>query len=72
MRLTNAHRAKRGKLALAAYVAKDELRHEPFETQIIDLLTDLLHLVTQEGERPSAMLRIACQHYDAEHAEEHA
>lgn len=44
-------------------------RTEPLETQIVDLLTDLLHLARQNGSEPEALCTTAQLHYEAEQAE---
>lgn len=43
-------RVERATVALAAYAAAAELTHEPQENVVIDLLSDLLHLIEADRE----------------------
>jgi len=58
--MTNEERAARGEEPLA-------LMHQgPTEENIIDLVTNLLHLAHQEGLDPQAILRMAEIHFEEE------
>jgi hypothetical protein len=69
----NHDRAERARVALQTYI---EARGEVFEEssiEIVDLITDLLHLTANldQGFDPiESTLRLARMHYDAESADE--
>ncbi|WP_371652888.1 MULTISPECIES: hypothetical protein [unclassified Streptomyces] len=60
--------------AVEAYVSEfptgDGEYTEPVETQISDLLTDLLHLAAAESLDPDVLIERALMHFYAEQAEE--
>ena len=62
--------AERARHALQAYVESKGERFENNSSEIIDLITDLLHLAADLDEDPIAdVLRMARMHYEAEQDE---
>lgn len=73
MTITNDERARRADRALRAYIEAKGDDFESNSTEIVDLITDLLHLTNwyDEGDDPiDSTLRLAKMHYEAEIAEE--
>ncbi len=68
--MTNEQRAERGRRALD-YYAQYKQEREDFETDAIDLMADLLHVIEdQTGTHAEDAHRMAWHHYVAERAEE--
>ena len=59
---TNETRAEEARAAVSSM----QLPHEETEANIIDLITNLLHLAHQEGLDPQAILRMAETHFEEE------
>ena len=59
--MTNAERARRASDMVQSFGWREEV-----ETDIIDLITNLLHLAHQEGLDPQAILRMAEIHFEEE------
>lgn len=60
---TNADRAERAYASLSRYDGE-------VETDIIDLMSDLLHLAREHGMDPKNVVRLAEMHFEAEEEEE--
>jgi formylmethanofuran dehydrogenase subunit E len=67
MTTTNAERAQRAETALAGYTGGDP---DDFQTTIIDLVTDLLHLAHENGFDVEPVTDMALTHFKAEWDEE--
>ena len=66
----NEDRAQRAEAALAAYQGRDA--GDTLADNIVDLVTDLLHLAHQNDIEPDYVTHLAQKHYDAEVEEEAA
>jgi hypothetical protein len=72
---TNAARAQRAQTALQHYIEAKAEAFENSSSEIVDLITDLLHLTARldEGDDPiESTLRLAQMHFDAETDEQGA
>lgn len=68
----NALRADNARAALLAYVAHkgEQYEDEPTESNLTDLLTDILHLALQEDLGVAALISRAIEHFNAEQVED--
>ena len=66
--MKNVDRAQRAEAALAAYQGRDA--GDTLADNIVDLVTDLLHLAHQNDIEPDYVTHLAQKHYDAEVEEE--
>lgn len=69
MGITNLDRAEYAQKALDNFVYNMDMESEEVETQLTDLLANLMHLCDVQGEDFSDILRIAEGHYSAEISE---
>lgn len=65
---TNADRAQRAEPALAAYQGRDA--GDTLADNIVDLVTDLMHLARLNDIEPDYVAQAAADHYTAEVEEE--
>jgi len=65
---TNADRAQRAEMALAAYQGRDA--GDTLADNIVDLVTDLMHLAHQNDIEPDYVAQRAADHYTEEVEEE--
>ena len=63
---TNEQRAQRARQVVAAFTQALASDNEPLQTNITDLLADLMHLCRQEGIAFADALRSACGRYAGE------
>ena len=62
--MTNAERAQRAEAALAAYQGRDA--GDTLADNIVDLVTDLMHLAHHNGIMPFAAVQRAADHFEEE------
>lgn len=70
MEATNEMRAEWAQKAVDAFAIATGIQNEDPETQISDLLADLMHLATSEGLDFRGLLDRARGHFEEEEAEE--
>lgn len=66
MEITNEDRAEAAHQALVAFINHLHLHQEPTRDQIVDLVTDLMHLCDFESITVEAVINQATTHYAAE------
>lgn len=64
--LSNDERADYAEDALERYLSQHCRKPDDLTTEIIDLITDLLHLANQNSIDPDMVHRIAMDHFEAE------
>lgn len=63
-KIANKKRVKRAKAALLAYIENSSLTED--DDNVVDLVTDLLHLIHNEGTDINKIIRIATTHFYSE------
>ena len=66
-----AYRIESAREALLNFGERDGDLLDCYETDIIDLIADLLHLAEAEGVDPESVLRMAKMHWEAERVDDY-